>query len=85
MTNTSKKAKLPNFEASINELEKMVDALETGDLSLEESLSAFEKGIKLTKECQEQLTIAEQKVAMLVGDGDDLALVDFDETRPQDS
>jgi exodeoxyribonuclease VII small subunit len=67
-----------NFEASINELEALATALETGDLSLEESLATFEKGIKLTKECQQLLSEAEQKVAILLGEGDDMQLVDFD-------
>ncbi len=72
------KKKTPSFEDSISELETLVDALETGNLSLEDSLSTFEKGIKLTKECQKQLNEAEQKVALLVGEGEEMQLVDFD-------
>lgn len=75
----SKQQKTPSFEQSINELEELVAALETGDLSLEDSLSTFEKGVKLTKECQQQLSEAEQKVSLLVGEGDDMRLEDFND------
>jgi exodeoxyribonuclease VII small subunit len=66
-----------NFEESINALEGLVNALENGELSLEESLTTFEKGIRLTKECQQQLTMAEQKIALLTGDGDSMDSVAF--------
>lgn len=55
-----------NFEERLQALETLVDSLEEGDLTLEESLKAFEEGIKLTRECQSVLTEAEQKVAILV-------------------
>lgn len=67
-----------NFEESIHALETLVTALEAGDLSLEESLSTFEKGIALTKECQQQLTLAEQKISLLTGEGDTMTTVDFE-------
>ncbi len=66
-----------NFEDSINALEDLVNVLENGELSLEESLSTFEKGIRLTKECQQQLTMAEQKIALLTGEGDSMSSVAF--------
>jgi len=66
-----------NFEESINALENLVNALENGDLSLEESLTTFEKGIRLTKECQQQLTMAEQKIALLTSDSDSMDSVAF--------
>jgi len=62
-----------NFEESIGELESLVTALEGGDLSLEESLNTFEKGIGLTKTCQQQLANAEQKIALLTASGDSVA------------
>lgn len=63
---TSKKAaKAPTFEESLAELEQLVETMEKGELSLEESLQSFEKGIALTKNCQEALTAAEQKVEIL--------------------
>lgn len=67
-----------DFEKSLQELESLVSQLEEGELSLEESLTAFENGIKLTRECQQHLAEAEQKVALLSGEGEDLELVDFD-------
>jgi exodeoxyribonuclease VII small subunit len=58
-----------NFEDALANLEQLVDAMEQGELSLEESLKAFEQGIKLTRECQAALEQAEQKVLLLVKDG----------------
>lgn len=54
------------FEESIKELEKIVAALERGDVGLEESLDLFEKGIKLSKACNEMLDKAEKKVSVLI-------------------
>lgn len=59
-----------SFEASINELEALVAALEKGDLSLEASLSTFEQGVRLTKACQQHLSQAEQKIKLLTESGD---------------
>lgn len=55
-----------SFEASLNELESLVEAMEAGDMSLEDSLAAFEKGVQLTRQCQQQLSSAEQKVELLM-------------------
>lgn len=60
----SKKA--PNFEKSLEELEGIVHALEDGELSLEESLKTFERGINLTRQCQSALEDAEQRVNVLI-------------------
>ncbi|MBS1270483.1 MAG: Exodeoxyribonuclease 7 small subunit [Gammaproteobacteria bacterium] len=54
------------FEASLVELEKIVERMENGDQSLEESLKDFERGVTLTKNCQTMLKNAEQKVEKLV-------------------
>ena len=54
------------FEASLEELEKIVERMESGDQSLEESLKDFERGVTLTKACQSMLKNAEQKVEKLV-------------------
>lgn len=54
-----------HFEQSIAELEELVKQLERGELTLEESLKQFEKGIALARRCQEVLTSAEQKITML--------------------
>jgi exodeoxyribonuclease VII small subunit len=62
----------PNFESAVEQLQKIVKSLESGDLSLEDSLKAFEDGVRLTRACQDQLKKAEQKVELLLkpnGDG----------------
>ena len=55
----------PDFEAALSELEQLVMQMEEGSLSLEESLQAFEKGIRLTRLCQNALRTAEQRVRIL--------------------
>ncbi|WP_202980288.1 exodeoxyribonuclease VII small subunit [Marinobacter fonticola] len=68
---------IADFEKSLNELEALVRDLEQGDLPLEKSLAAFERGVRLTRECQQALRQAEQRVEQLVKvEGDTL------ETRP---
>ena len=54
-----------DFERSMQELEALVDQLEQGDLTLEQSLAAFERGINLTRTCQHALDTAEQRVRIL--------------------
>lgn len=68
----SKKKQSPfDFEQALEELETLVTAMEEGDMSLEDSLQAFEKGIKLTRDCQSALKQAEQKVQVLLNDSGD--------------
>lgn len=62
---TKKKASA-SFEESLAELEQLVAKLERGEISLEESLEAFEKGVNLTRTCQQALRNAEQKVQILM-------------------
>ena len=57
-----------NFEEALEELEQLVSSMEEGELSLEDSMKAFEKGIKLTRECQTALQKAEQKVQILLNE-----------------
>ena len=57
-----------NFEEALEELERLVSSMEEGELSLEDSMTAFEKGIKLTRECQTALQKAEQKVQILLNE-----------------
>jgi len=57
----------------------LVTAMEEGELSLEESLQAFEKGIKLTRECQSALKKAEQKVQVLINEDGDTKEFEFKE------
>ena len=73
-TNTTS---IADFEKSLDELEKLVRDLEQGELSLEQSLAAFERGVKLTRECQSALKSAEQRVEQLVQSSDGTL-----ETRP---
>jgi|TARA_B100001029_G_scaffold3939_1_gene2831 exodeoxyribonuclease VII small subunit len=61
-----------NFEKSLEELEGIVEDLESGDLSLENSLKSFEKGIKLARQCQEQLSKAELQVQKLIEENGEL-------------
>ena len=55
-----------DFEAALAELEKLVETMESGEQSLEETLASFQKGIELTRSCQEGLKAAEQKVEQLI-------------------
>jgi exodeoxyribonuclease VII small subunit len=57
-----------NFEASIAALEELVEKMEGGEFSLEESLKQFETGISLARACQQALREAEQKVLLLTQD-----------------
>jgi exodeoxyribonuclease VII small subunit len=56
------------FEEAMDALEKIVERLESGDLSLEDSLAAFEDGIKLVRFCNQKLTEVEKKIELLVKD-----------------
>lgn len=66
------------FEENLNELDTIVTQLESNQLSLEEALKAFEKGVKLSNECQSVLTKAEQKVQILLEKQDGEHLENFD-------
>jgi len=56
-----------DFEKSLARLEEVVKRLESADLSLDEAMKLFEEGVKLSKECHQQLNQAEQKVRLLMG------------------
>ncbi|MDE0040054.1 MAG: exodeoxyribonuclease VII small subunit [Gammaproteobacteria bacterium] len=68
-----------DFEGALAELEELVAKMEGGSLSLEESLAAFERGIKLTRECQAALRSAELRIKALTQEGDELELSATDE------
>ncbi|ANC01524.1 MULTISPECIES: exodeoxyribonuclease VII small subunit [Pseudomonas] len=72
-----------DFEQSLADLQALVERLETGELSLEESLAAFEQGIALTRDCQGALAQAEQKVQILLERDGELAAEPFD-AEPQE-
>ena len=74
---TVKKNKI-DFEKSLKELEALVEKMEAGNLSLEDSLKYFEKGVALTKSCQQALTEAEHKVQILMEQGKEKELQSFD-------
>ncbi len=57
---------MPSFEDSLKKLESIVDQLEKGDLSLEDSLKLFEEGVGLSSVCKKELEEAEGKVEMLI-------------------
>ena len=75
----SKKIKAgPDFEETLTELEKLVAHLEEGDLSLDESLSGFKRGIELTRQCQSVLDNAQQTVEQQTKTDDPDSLQAFD-------
>ena len=59
------RTKTPTFEEALAELEALVETFEMGELSLEESLKSFERGVELTRTCQQALKDAEQKIEIL--------------------
>lgn len=71
-----------NFEASLEELERIVKELEKGDLPLEQSLTLFESGMRLSAECKKQLEEAESRVEILMKKGSELAPVPFNPDKP---
>ncbi len=68
-----------DFEGALEKLEELVSAMEEGELTLEESLKAFEQGVRLTRECQSALEKAEQKVQKLLDDAGNTEPLDFEE------
>jgi exodeoxyribonuclease VII small subunit len=72
-----KRSSPPDFEQALAELEALVEKMEQGDLSLEESLQSFERGIQLTRNCQQALQAAEQKVQILLDKDGGAQLEDF--------
>lgn len=65
------------LEQALLELEQLVEQMESGDLSLDQALAAFEQGIKLTRQCQQTLAQAEQKVQLLIEQNGNLQAVPF--------
>ena len=75
----SKEKKAVDFEQQLASLEGLVESLESGELSLEESLKSFEQGIKMARDCQAALKSAEQKVEVLMRQGDELVSQPFED------
>ena len=66
-----------DFEKALAELEQLVETMEKGDLTLEESLKQFERGVTLTRACQQALANAEQKVQILTRNNESGELAEF--------
>lgn len=66
-----------NFENNMENLEKIVSELEKGDLNLDDSISKFEQGIKLSKECNKILEDAEKKITILLEKNGELVEEEF--------
>lgn len=82
-SHTLSKNETPDFEKSLDELESIVHSLETGELSLENSLTTFEQGIKLTRQCQTALQEAEQRVSILLEKNGETVEESFDKSSIQ--
>ncbi|HDM8052902.1 exodeoxyribonuclease VII small subunit [Vibrio harveyi] len=72
-----KKPENMTFEATIEELDSLVDQLENGDLALDDALRKFERGIALARAGQTKLSDAEQRVSILLSEDDEVPLSDF--------
>lgn len=75
---SKKKADLSQFEQTLSELEQIVQQLEQGDLSLDQSLARFERGITLARLSQQLLQGAEQKVQLLMQQQQQESLLPFE-------
>ena len=75
---------LAQLEKSIKSLEALVTKLESGDLSLEKALAEFEKGVVLTRQCQQTLQEAEQRIQILLAQSVQAEPTDFDGTAQSD-
>ncbi|ATC87560.1 MULTISPECIES: exodeoxyribonuclease VII small subunit [Pseudoalteromonas] len=74
----TKKPENLSFEQALEELSTIVSDMEQGDLSLEQSLKQFERGIALASASSRKLQQAEQKVSILMGNGEKSVLTNFD-------
>ncbi len=73
-----------NFEKCIKDLEQIANELEKGDLDLEESVSKFEEGMKLSKKCNDFLENAEKRISILLKDGDNIKEENFIESNEEE-
>ncbi|WP_421705155.1 exodeoxyribonuclease VII small subunit [Alloalcanivorax xenomutans] len=74
---------VPQLEESLDNLEALVERMESGEMTLEESLRAFEEGVKLTRQCQQALSRAEQKVQILLEQDPDAEPAPFETPNGQ--
>ena len=80
-----KKKNSSKFEKDLQELESLVEKMEGGDLTLEDSLIHFERGIALTRSCQKALTEAEQKIQILLAEDGSQKLRSFSSDKNPDN
>ncbi|MDA8365094.1 MAG: exodeoxyribonuclease VII small subunit [Gammaproteobacteria bacterium] len=78
----AKKTSPPNFEAALAELEQLVEKMESGNQTLEEALKSFQRGIELTRACQEGLKEAEQRVEKLVQQNGIVTVEPYQDNEP---
>ncbi len=74
-----------NFETALNDLNTIVEKMEQGNLSLEQSLASFEQGIALTRQCQIALSSAEQKVKILLEKNGETTLAPYTQPMEEDT
>lgn len=79
---SEEKTSSPDFEASLEELERIVKDLEKGELPLEQSLALFETGMRLSSDCRRQLEEAESRVEILMKRGSEVVPVPFNPDKP---
>ena len=77
----AKKSSTPDFETAMQELEQVVESMENDQLTLDESLQKFERGVELSRICQENLKRAEQKVEQLVKKHGELVIEPFNDDQ----
>ncbi|HVE43909.1 MAG TPA: exodeoxyribonuclease VII small subunit [Gammaproteobacteria bacterium] len=80
----SKKTNLPNLETALTELDELIHKMQQGELTLEQSLAQFERGVQLIAHCQKTLKAAEQKVKILIQDNTGENLVDYPQETPDE-
>jgi exodeoxyribonuclease VII small subunit len=73
----AQKPKSAGFEAALAELEALVARMESGEMPLDEALRSFERGVQLTRECQNALQAAQQRVQILTQRATGAATEDF--------
>jgi exodeoxyribonuclease VII small subunit len=74
---TKKPSKFPDLEQSLSEITQLIEKMEHGELTLDQSLGHFERGITLVKHCQKILVDAEQKVQILIANNKQDTLTDY--------
>ena len=84
MSATDKK-KTQSFEKSLKDLESIVSKMEKGDLSLEDALKQYEKGMSLVQNCQQALTEADQRIQLIMEKSGNITQEDFSQSEAQNT